>query len=117
MIKNKKLLSLVLAVAAAGVTALLLNGKGVSPSDSAVPGPFTPKHAVETYVAPRKFGLLIDSFNIIESTVQRNEFLSNILGRYGIENVTIANLAQKSKPIFDVRRITAGSYAATGTMV
>jgi murein DD-endopeptidase MepM/ murein hydrolase activator NlpD len=69
----------------------------------------TKRNVAEAYVAPRKFGLPVDSFNVIENTVQRNDFLGSILEAYHVENITIANLARKSKPVFDVRRITAGS--------
>jgi len=54
------------------------------------------------------FGLKTDSYYIKSSTIQRNEFLSNILERYNIDAVTIANLVKTSKPIFNVRNITAG---------
>ena len=109
MMKNKKYLLFV--VVAAGVAALLLSAKGVfSPGESA-PAPEAPKVEVvaETHTSPLKFGLAVDSFNVIENTVQKNDFLASILGPYSVDNITIANLARKSKPIFDVRKITAGS--------
>jgi murein DD-endopeptidase MepM/ murein hydrolase activator NlpD len=110
MMKNKKLLLLILVVAAAGITALLLGGKGASSPDNAGPVPGAPKqNVVEAHTSPRKFGLAVDSFNVIENTVQKNDFLGSILEPYRVENITIANLARKSKSIFDVRRITAGS--------
>jgi murein DD-endopeptidase MepM/ murein hydrolase activator NlpD len=110
MVKNKKLLLVVLVAAAAGITVFLLGGKGASSTDKKQPVPeLTKRNVAEAYVAPRKFGLPVDSFNIIENTVQRNDFLGSILEAYHVENITIANLAQKSKPVFDVRRITAGS--------
>jgi murein DD-endopeptidase MepM/ murein hydrolase activator NlpD len=66
-------------------------------------------NVADVYVSPRKFGLPTDSFTIIENTVHRNEFLATILQPYNVENITIANLAQKSKSVFDVRRIAAGN--------
>lgn len=109
MMKNKKLLLLILIAASAGVV-LLLSGRGASSSDNAGPVPGIPKQdIVEAKTVPRKFGLAVDSFSLIENTVQRNDFLGSILEPYYVENSTIANLARKSKPIFDVRRITAGS--------
>ena len=42
-----------------------------------------------------KFGLPVDSFTVIDETVQRNEFLSDILTEYGVDLTSIANLAQK----------------------
>ncbi len=57
----------------------------------------------------QQFGLTIDSFILIQEKVQRNQFLSNILSSYQIDPVTIAKLAEKSKPIFNVKKITAGN--------
>jgi murein DD-endopeptidase MepM/ murein hydrolase activator NlpD len=110
MVNNKKLLLVILVAAAAGITVFLLSGKVASTSKSSVPVPETTKgNVAEAYVAPRKFGLPVDSFNVVDNTVKRNDFLATILEPYHVDNITIANLAQKSKPIFDVRRITAGS--------
>ncbi|MBL7699646.1 MAG: peptidoglycan DD-metalloendopeptidase family protein [Chitinophagaceae bacterium] len=108
--RDKKLILLILVAAAAGITALLLSGNRTSSPGNTGPLPDTPKqNVVEAHTAPRKFGLAVDSFNVIENTVQKNDFLGSILEPYSVENTTIAKLAQKSKPIFDVRRITAGS--------
>ena len=110
MMKNKKLLLLILVAAAAGITALLLSGKGASSPDKGSPASAAPKQNVaKVHASPRKFGLAVDSFNVIENTVQKNDFLGSILEPYQVDNATIAELARKSKPIFDVRRITAGS--------
>lgn len=110
MVKNTKILLVVLVAAAAGITAFLIGGKeGANPKKAGpLPG-LTKGNVADAYVAPRKFGLPVDSFNIIENTVQRNDFLGSILEPYHVENITIANLAQKSRPVFDVRRIKAGS--------
>jgi murein DD-endopeptidase MepM/ murein hydrolase activator NlpD len=110
MMKNKKLLVLVLVAAAAGITLFLLNKKGASSPDIAAPAAATAKQdTATTHPSARKFGLAVDSFNVIENTVQRNDFLGSILEPYQVDNATIANLAQKSKPVFDVRKITEGS--------
>lgn len=60
-------------------------------------------------VIQRKFGLPVDSFAVIEKTIQRNEFLANILELYQVDEPTIALLAIKSKGIFDIRDIRAGN--------
>jgi murein DD-endopeptidase MepM/ murein hydrolase activator NlpD len=110
MVNNKKLLLVILVVAAAGITAFLLGKKDGSSSKATKVVPETTKgNVAEAYVSPRKFGLPTDSFTVIENTVQKNDFLATILQQYHVENITIANLAQKSRPVFDVRRITAGS--------
>lgn len=110
ILRNKKLFLVILVAAAAGITVLLLGGKGAVKSKSGIIPEVEKKNNVaEVYVSPRKFGLPTDSFTIIENTVHRNEFLATILQPYNVENITIANLAQKSKPVFDVRRIAAGN--------
>lgn len=60
-------------------------------------------------VAQRKFGLSVDSFTVIEKTIERNEFLANILELYQVEEPAIALLAAKSKKVFDIRNIRAGN--------
>lgn len=54
------------------------------------------------------FGIAIDSFEVIQAVVQRNEFLANILLPLGIDYVAIDALAKKSREVFDVRKIAAG---------
>lgn len=54
------------------------------------------------------FGIEVDSFEVIQSKIERNEFLANILLPYNVDYVTIDKLAKKSKDIFDVRRMAAG---------
>src|SRR5688572_14398161 len=52
-----------------------------------------------TFAPPvTKFGIVTDSFNVIEKTIQRNEFLANILEVYHVEDSLITVLAEKSKP-------------------
>tara|TARA_R110002096_G_scaffold72174_5_gene172240 strand:+ start:20938 stop:22206 length:1269 start_codon:yes stop_codon:yes gene_type:complete len=55
-----------------------------------------------------QFGIEVDSFEVIHKTIQRNEFLANILLPYQIDYVTIDLLSKKSKEIFDVRKMAAG---------
>jgi murein DD-endopeptidase MepM/ murein hydrolase activator NlpD len=57
----------------------------------------------------QKFGLPVDSFTVIEKTIERNEFLGNILELYQVDEATIALLGVKSKGIFDIRNIRAGN--------
>lgn len=52
-----------------------------------------------------KFGLAVDSFYIEEGKIKRNQNLSDILLPYGVSYQAIAEIAQKSKPVFDVRKI------------
>ena len=63
-----------------------------------------------TVVAVRKeFGLPVDSFHVVRATIERNQFLANILSPYGISAQKIATIAQKSKAVFDIRDLRAGS--------
>lgn len=59
--------------------------------------------------SPKLFNLAIDSFNVDQKKIERNEFLSNILENYQVDPIAIANLVEKSKKIFNVRKITAGN--------
>lgn len=65
--------------------------------------------ATEPPVSQRKFGLPVDSFTVVEKTIERNEFLANILELYQVDEPTIALLAVKSKGVFDIRNIRAGN--------
>jgi len=56
-----------------------------------------------------KFGLPVDSFYVEAGTIKRNQNLSDILLTQGISYQTIDEIARKSKPIFDVRRLKQGN--------
>lgn len=60
-------------------------------------------------VVPRRFGLALDSFNVSESIIQKNEYLTSILELYNVDSNTIKNLQSKSKYVYDVRKMKAGS--------
>ncbi|MFL5748002.1 MAG: peptidoglycan DD-metalloendopeptidase family protein [Niastella sp.] len=60
-------------------------------------------------IVPRRFGLALDSFNVSESIIQKNEYLTSILELYNVDSNTIKNLQSKSKYVYDVRRMKAGS--------
>lgn len=60
-------------------------------------------------IVPRRFGLPLDSFNVTESVIQRNEFLTSILELYNVDTNTIARLQAKSKYVYDVRKMKAGA--------
>ncbi|QNL48892.1 peptidoglycan DD-metalloendopeptidase family protein [Olivibacter sp. SDN3] len=58
---------------------------------------------------PKQFGLHVDSFNVHKKTVARNQFLSNILEEHAIDRSAIAKIVEKSKSVFNVRKISAGN--------
>src|SRR5690606_4687159 len=62
---------------------------------------------VDEVISEQVFGLPVNNYRIENSTIKRNEFLSTILNRYGVDNVTVAKLANASKSVFDVRNMAA----------
>jgi murein DD-endopeptidase MepM/ murein hydrolase activator NlpD len=55
-----------------------------------------------------KYGLPVDSFCIETGKVKSNQYLSQILNAKGVGMGTIDQIARKSKPVFDVRKIKSG---------
>lgn len=53
------------------------------------------------------YGMVVDSFSVAESAVKRNQSISDILLAYNVSHQQIFQLANKSKDVFDVRRIAA----------
>lgn len=68
---------------------------------------------IDTVVPPPppvlRYGLPVDSFEIVGGTIKPNQHLSHILGRFNVDLVTIDKIARKSKKIFDVRKIKSGN--------
>ncbi|MEH6308579.1 M23 family metallopeptidase [Olivibacter sp. CPCC 100613] len=58
---------------------------------------------------PKQFDLRVDSFEVHTYQVERNQFLSNILSAYQVDPTTISKLVDKSRPVFNVRKISAGN--------
>lgn len=55
--------------------------------------------------APLVYGIATDSLEVVNGTVERGESISDILNAYNISATTIYDLAQKAKPVFNVKRI------------
>ena len=53
------------------------------------------------------FGIPVDSFEVVESKIKRNENLSEILLPYNVSFASIAELVKNSREVFDVRRMAA----------
>lgn len=64
---------------------------------------------VEQVAPTLKFGLPVDSFYIETGSIKRNQNLSDILVRQGISYQTIDEIARKSRPVFDLRRMKQGN--------
>jgi murein DD-endopeptidase MepM/ murein hydrolase activator NlpD len=56
-----------------------------------------------------KYGLPVDSFYVVESTVGAGQHLSSILSNFGVKLGTIDTIAKNAKPVFDVRKIRQGN--------
>ena len=52
-----------------------------------------------------EYGILADSFNVIKGTVKKDQTLGQILYANHIDHSEIYRIAEKSKDIFDVRRV------------
>lgn len=61
------------------------------------------------------FNIQANGYNINEKSIKRNEFLSTLLSEFDIDAVKISQIAKKSKPIFDVRKMSAGKTITTLT--
>ncbi len=55
------------------------------------------------------YGIAVDSLNVLQDKVKKNEFLADILLRYDVSYATIDYIARKTKDTFDVRRIRRGN--------
>lgn len=75
--------------------------------------PIKPATVVENVEPEIKFNLRADSFHVEKKAVKKNEFLSTILDRYQIDPVTVSTIVKASKPIFDVRKMSAGKPYTT----
>ena len=67
--------------------------------DEVVPKVIEPEYA---------YGILVDSFNVIKGVVKQGQTLGEILYANHIDHPQIAEIVNKSKGIFDVRRVNAG---------
>ncbi len=61
---------------------------------------------------PLRYGLNEDAYLITEGTFKKNEFLADLLLRYGVEYSAIAELDQVSRDVYPVTRLRQGSKYA-----
>ena len=59
-------------------------------------------------VAYDAFGIPEETFQIDEQTIRRHQTFSDLLSDYGLTSASIHTLAQKARPVFDVRSLRAG---------
>lgn len=64
---------------------------------------------VNIHIPKLLYGVNVDTLTVISGKVKRNEFLSDILLKYGVDYGDIDYIARKTKDVFDVRKIIAGN--------
>jgi murein DD-endopeptidase MepM/ murein hydrolase activator NlpD len=70
------------------------------------------EEVVELPVPKMEYGINIDSLMVIKDVVKKNEFLADILLRYGVDYDVIDYIARYTKDTFDVRKIRRGNKYA-----
>ena len=55
-----------------------------------------------------KYGFVLDTFHVIQSEIQPNQFLSDLLLQYKVDYVDIDRLVQNTNEVFDVRNFRVG---------
>ena len=63
----------------------------------------------EIHIPSLAYGINIDTLTVVTGKVKRNEFLSDILLKYGVSYGDIDYIARHTKNVFDVRKIVAGN--------
>ncbi|SFV31922.1 peptidoglycan DD-metalloendopeptidase family protein [Thermoflavifilum thermophilum] len=97
---------MIIALIAGLAIAIYVNMKTLHPGKK-LPADSTALQQVKA-VPVMRFGLPVDSFRIVSATIQRNEFFSTILNRYGLTPVQILAIRQQTDSIFNPRQIRAG---------
>lgn len=67
------------------------------------------KNTVEIPEPAIIYGIAVDSLQVIKNKVKKNEFLADILLRYGVDYSAIDYIARHTKDTFDVRKIRRGN--------
>lgn len=63
---------------------------------------------IPVYEPEMEYGIIVDSLVIYRDKVKRNQFLSDILIKYGVSYANIDLAARRAKPVFDVRHLKRG---------
>ena len=98
----KKLRRFTLILAA--LTALMLSCK----QNETAPEPETQEFAIPEPEPLIRWGINIDSLDIVDGTIGRNELLSTILYRYDVSSQTIYYLEKASQDTWSVRKMQSG---------
>jgi len=60
---------------------------------------------IEAKIKSEVYGFNANEYTIYSGKIKRNQFLSQILTKHNVEYATVAKLAHKAKPIFDVKKL------------
>jgi murein DD-endopeptidase MepM/ murein hydrolase activator NlpD len=71
--------------------------------------------SIQAEEVPKRYGIEEDAYKIYEGTIERNQFLADILLQYGVPYGEIAELEGVSKDVHDVRKLKAGDKYAVFT--
>ena len=104
MPKNKLLKILILVVALAVIVLVINAIKPIFKFRSVEPT----QAEVEVAEPRMMYGFNVDTLTVHSKKVRANEFLSNILQGYNVDNGTIDKLARSTRFIFDVRKMRQG---------
>ncbi|MGB3466182.1 MAG: peptidoglycan DD-metalloendopeptidase family protein [Cyclobacteriaceae bacterium] len=87
---------------------MLVIGCGDQSKKTAVEPPEVQDTVVVVPEPTKLYGITVDSLEIIEAKIKRNENLADILLQHNVEFRKINEIAIKSKSVFDVRKLNAG---------
>lgn len=63
---------------------------------------------IEAEDVERRYGFRLDAYDFVDSTIQKNEFLGDILTRHHVDYLKVDQLSRRAKDIFDVRKLRLG---------
>ncbi|WP_439185283.1 peptidoglycan DD-metalloendopeptidase family protein [Carboxylicivirga taeanensis] len=106
---KKKLFILVVAIVVIVPVVFLLLNRPKHPTSPVTEETLDSLEVIEIPEPELLYGLPVDSFQIEESKVKRNQFLADIFLKAGVDYPTINTIVEKIKPVFDVRKIKVGN--------
>lgn len=71
--------------------------------------------SIQAEEVPMRYGIEENAYKVYEGTIERNQFLADILLQYGVPYGEIAELEGVSKDVHDVRKLKAGDKYAVFT--
>lgn len=64
--------------------------------------------ALPIVVPTMRYGFAIDTFQVMDGTIQNGQVLGAILSKYGVDNASVEKLVANATPVFDIRQLRAG---------